>query len=372
MRDLSVYIHIPFCLQKCLYCDFLSFSHKDEQYEVYKNALINEIKAFDSCGYIVKSIFIGGGTPSVLPAEFIHEIMNAVLNKFTLNKNTEITIESNPKILNKNNLTIYKNCGINRLSIGLQAWQDNLLNLLGRVHSKDDFIKNYLDARAVGFENINVDLMFSLPNQTLKDWTETLENVISLKPDHISAYSLIVEEGTPFFDKFSSNEFSYPSDEEDRQMYYKAKEFLLQNSFNQYEISNFSASGKKCFHNITYWKRREYIGFGLGAHSFIENSRFSNTTDFDKYISGSETVSFKEELKPSDSYSEFMFLGLRMNEGIKCSDFQKAFNKNIYDIYSNEISKLKNLGLLAVSNDNIRLTEKGIDLSNQVFVEFIP
>lgn len=362
-KEISLYIHIPFCIKKCLYCDFLSFSDFS-LVKAYINALINEISVFKTDS-VVKSIFIGGGTPSAIEAEYIAEIMNCIQSHFKLKENAEITIEANPGTLTREKALIYKDCGINRISMGLQAWQNHLLKILGRIHTKEDFLKSFCLAEK--YFNTNVDLMFALPQQTMEEWVETLGCVMELEPKHISAYSLIVEEGTPFYHMYQAPPCS---DELDRQMYYKAKEMLADKGYIHYEISNFAKQGYESVHNLTYWQRGEYKGFGLGAASLVGNERLKNIENLRDYISGL-TVAEREVLSQNDEISEFMFLGLRCIKGISISEFKNTFNKSIYDIYSQQLQKLCNEKLIEINNDNIYLTEKGIDLSNMVFTEFI-
>jgi len=369
-NEISIYIHIPFCKSKCFYCDFTSYSEKEEYFEVYKNMLLNEIEKSNFKKRTVKSIFFGGGTPSIFPEKYIDEILNKVYKQFNIEKNAEITIEANPGTLNLDKLKFYKKIGINRISVGLQCWQNKLLKMLGRIHTEEEFLNNFYNIRNADFNNVNIDLMFSLPNQTINDWIETLENVIKLQPEHISCYSLIIEEGTPFFDMFQNKKFVQTSEEDDRIMYYKACELLTHNLYKHYEISNFAKNGFECIHNTVYWKCYDYLGFGIAAHSFVDGIRFNNTYNLNNYING-ETIIDREFIKKNDSYAEFMFLGLRMIEGISKSEFYNRFNINIDNVYQNQLKKLSNKGLLILNGDNIRLTKKGIDVSNSVFVEFI-
>ncbi len=360
MNEISLYIHIPFCKEKCKYCDFLSFKNT-EFAEEYKNALLNEINAFD-CDYAVKSIFIGGGTPSYIDENIIAEIMY-VLKKFNIEKNAEITIEANPGTITENKLNVYRQNGINRISMGFQAWQNNLLKILGRIHTRYEFLKNYETVRKY-FDNVSVDLMFSLPDQTFENWKETLENITNLNPEHISAYSLIVEEGTPFYHM----ELNLPDDETDRKMYHYGIDFLKTKGYNQYEISNFAKPGRKSVHNCVYWERGNYKGFGLGAASMIDNIRYKNTENINDYINGI-TIKNKEILTFKDIMEEFMFLGLRMNRGVSISDFEIQFNKNIFDVYGNVFEKFSDY--FVINNDRISLNVNGFDISNKIMCEFL-
>lgn len=370
-NNISIYIHIPFCASKCYYCDFISFIKHEKRFEEYKNALINEIKSFKiNENKKVYSIFIGGGTPSIFPVEYITEILYTIFDCFNVSSNAEITIETNPESVDIEKLKVYKSLAINRVSIGLQAWQDEILKKLGRIHNNKMFIQAYYDIVEAGFENVNVDLMFSLPSQTIEDFDETIENILALKPKHISAYSLIIEESTLFYNLYKQGKIYQTSDEVDRNMYYNIKDKLTNRGYTHYEISNFAIDGYECKHNIVYWKRGDYIGFGLGSHSMINNIRFSNTSNFSEYING-KTIAEKEILSKDDIYSEYMFLGLRMIEGININHFADIFNVSIYDVYENKIKKLCNENLIFLENGFIKLTPKGIDLSNMVFVEFL-
>lgn len=359
MKKIGIYVHIPFCVKKCLYCDFISFASHEGYFEAYKNALIEEIRAArQKSNSQIASIFIGGGTPTILPSSYIEEVM-LELSKFNLSESVEITIEANPKTLSLEMLKNLKKMGINRLSIGLQAWQNLLLKTLGRSHSLEDFLRNFQDARSVGFNNISIDLMFALPNQTLEMWQETLEQVISLNPEHVSLYSLIIEEGTHFFDLYDSIDEAL-----DRKMYHLAKKLLEENGYKQYEISNFSKLGLESKHNLLYWEMNDYYGFGLNAHSMLDNTRFSNTSNLKKYINN--PTDSKENiitLSEKDIMEESIFLGLRKTSGVDISKY--------FDIYKDVIEKNIALGLLKMHKNIIFLTEKGMDLANIVMAEFI-
>lgn len=370
MENIGAYIHIPFCRQKCLYCDFLSYNMSGYSAEEYVKAVLNEIKREQNRNYNIKTIFIGGGTPSVIASDYIYDILNCIYQNFSIDPKAEISIEGNPESLTADKLCNYAAFGINRLSIGLQAWQDSLLNTIGRIHTQQDFIKAYNAARRAGFENINIDLMFSLPGQTLEQWQETLKNVFSMAPEHISAYSLTIEEGTPFYEMTKNKKIKQTSDEFDRILYCKAKELLAAEGYMRYEISNFSRAGFDCRHNLNYWRRGAYYGFGIGASSFMKNVRFCNTSSYTAYIAGSPYIE-QEIVTGKSAYSEYMFLGLRLADGININTFQRQFGVSYYDIYCDETKKLDKLGLIKIDGDNICLTDKGIDVSNQVFMEFI-
>ena len=371
-QEISLYIHIPFCVRKCLYCDFPSFSGMDGMFEDYVRRLCREMgeaaPSFQGIG--VKSVFFGGGTPSILPPALMGRIMDKIMSAYDVNSDAEISMEANPGTLDAAKLREYKSMYFNRLSMGLQAWQDRLLERLGRIHRGGEFEDNFLQARDSGFKNINVDLMFSLPGQTMDDWQETLEKVMRLDPEHISAYSLIIEEGTPFFDMYDKGQITETDENTDRRMYYLAKEMLSDKGFRQYEISNFAKEGFECRHNITYWRTEEYRGFGLGAHSYVDGTRFHNSADMKEYMDGGGRLDM-EKLTPEEMQEEFMFMGLRMNEGISREEFLKRFKTDITSVYGQEISELISEGLLTENNGRISLTDRGVDVSNQVFEKFI-
>ena len=373
MKEIGVYIHIPFCKQKCYYCDFLSFANKENLQEKYVEAVLKEIKNFfdQNREFKIKTIYIGGGTPSYIKPSYIEKIMNS-LNKENAQ---EITIEVNPGTVDKEKLEIYKNAGINRLSIGLQSTQNNLLKQIGRIHTFEDFLNTYNLAKEVGFENINVDLMIGLPNQTIKDIKESLENVTSLNPKHISIYSLIVEDGTKLSNMIENKKLKLPDEELERQMYWYVKDFLELKGYNQYEISNFAKIGYEAKHNLDCWNQSEYIGFGLASHSYLGNIRFCNTDNLEEYIKNAEENKFdkiiQEQQTEFEKQKEYMLLGLRKIEGISIQDFKNKFGENPIFIFRNEINKLVEEGLLNIGTNNIKLTNKGLDLANIVWEEFI-
>lgn len=374
MKDkISLYIHIPFCVRKCLYCDFPSFSGMESIFDDYVRMLCREIDETysDYRGMEVKSIFVGGGTPSVLPPALLGRISDKIFSRFDVDSKAEITIETNPGTLDAKKLAEMKSMYFNRLSMGLQAWQDRLLKKLGRIHTADEFETNFLQARDAGFKNINVDLMFALPAQSLDDWQETLEKVIKLRPEHISAYSLIIEEGTPFFDMFDRGELKETDEETDRKMYYLAKEMLSDKSYKQYEISNFAKEGFECYHNKVYWRTEEYQGFGLGAHSYADGVRFHNTYDMKEYLRGEGFRLDKEFLSLQEKQEEFMFMGLRMNEGVSEAEFLRRFGESMDSVYGDEIKELISEELLVKKDGRLSLTDRGVDISNSVFEKFI-
>ncbi len=373
MRDISLYIHIPFCKQKCLYCDFPSYSGKEKLMDKYIEALNKEILE-KSKTYDISSIFIGGGTPSYLKDSNLKSLLDT-LNKLNLKKDMEFTIECNPGTVNRSKFSIMKNCGVNRISFGLQSTKDSILREIGRIHNYEEFKNNYLLAREMGFDNINVDLMFGLPNQSSEDFKETLEEIVKLNPEHISAYSLIIEEGTYFYDLYDKDELNLPNEEQERDMYLSAKEILGEYGYHQYEISNYAREGKECFHNKVYWKCNEYLGLGVSASSFVNEKRIKNIEDMEEYIKKiDENEDVAQEIHVNnveDDMEEFIFMGLRMIEGIKISEFNKRFNRDIYNVYGEIIEKNIKKGLLILSSGKLYLSPKGIELSNYVMSDFI-
>lgn len=377
MRQLGVYIHFPFCARKCHYCDFPSYQGMEQWMEPYLEALFRELLQWKEkvCDCSVKSIYLGGGTPTLFSGEQIAGVLDACFKSFNVQEDAEITIEANPGTVDPDKLSALRKAGVNRLSIGLQAWQDKHLRFLGRIHSSGDFVKSLMDAKEVGFDNINVDVMFALPHQTIEDWLETLEKVCSFDVQHISMYSLKVENGTPLHRWYEEGKFSLPTQEEDRLMYYKGKEFVSGFGFRQYEISNFAIPGRECVHNLIYWHNEEYIGCGSGAHSYFNNERFSNTSDVREYIrainSGTQRISYREKIEEKDERFETIMLGLRLVEGVDKQRFKARFGRCIEYYYGEAIKKLVKQGLLIDDGASIRLTEKGMDVQNVVLLEFM-
>ena len=377
MRQLGVYIHFPFCARKCHYCDFPSYQGMEQWMEPYLEALFRELLQWKEkvCDCSVKSIYLGGGTPTLFSGEQIAGVLDACFKSFNVQEDAEITIEANPGTVDPDKLSALRKAGVNRLSIGLQAWQDKHLRFLGRIHSSGDFVKSLMDAKEVGFDNINVDVMFALPHQTIEDWLETLEKVCSFDVQHISMYSLKVENGTPLHRWYEEGKFSLPTQEEDRLMYYKGREFVSGFGFRQYEISNFAIPGRECVHNLIYWHNEEYIGCGSGAHSYFNNERFSNTSDVREYIrainSGTQRISYREKIEEKDERFETIMLGLRLVEGVDKQRFKARFGRCIEYYYGEAIKKLVKQGLLIDDGASIRLTEKGMDVQNVVLLEFM-
>ncbi len=374
---MELYIHIPFCVKKCAYCDFLSFPSGRQVQREYTDALIREIRRRGSNPGLrerrVDSIFFGGGTPSQLPAGWLCEILSAVRDSFTVTEDAEITIESNPGTLNGKNLTLYREAGINRISIGCQSTENEELTMLGRIHTWEEFLDSFQLAREAGFANINVDLMSGLPGQTLSSWERSLRRIAELKPTHISAYSLILEEGTPLY--LNQDQFLFPDEEEERSMYERTFEILKEYGYQQYEISNYSLPGRECLHNLGYWTGVEYLGLGLGAASLMENRRFSNTTDIDRYLRLSDTPEEMEEeeeiLSTEERMGERMILGLRLLSGVSAAEFEQEFGQSLTERYGSVIHKYEQWHLLAWEGDRLHLTREGISVSNQIMADFL-
>ena len=384
-KELELYFHIPFCVRKCLYCDFLSAPADDETKAQYMDALIRETRerAGDYRDYRGVSVFVGGGTPSTVPENLLENMLEAVGEGFELAETAEITVEVNPGTVDRGKLRRYRQAGVNRLSIGLQSADDEELSAIGRIHTYGQFLETYYAARECGFSNINVDLMSALPGQTLGSYLGTLEKVLALKPapEHISAYSLIVEEGTPFYEMERKGILRIPDEECDRLMYAKTEELLGKEGYHRYEISNYAKPGYECRHNCGYWRRREYLGLGIGAASLIENRRFRNGDSLEAYLD--HPTGLREELQEltvEERMEEFMFLGLRMTEGVSVSAFQALFGESLEKVYGNVIKKNLEDGLLEYRETDkwtetggrrLALTKRGIDVSNMVMAEFL-
>ena len=366
MKEIGLYIHIPFCKSKCYYCDFNSYSNKDCLVERYIETVKKEILSLNLEQYIIKTIYIGGGTPSIINEKYIEEILKCV-DLFAVQ---EITIEVNPGTVTFEKLKKYFEIGINRLSIGLQTTHNELLRSIGRIHTFEHFLNTYEMAREVGFKNINVDLMLGLPGQSLIDLQKSLENVVELRPEHISVYSLILEEDTVLYNRVMNKEISLCDDELERKMYWEVKRFLESNGYKHYEISNFALEGFESVHNTDCWRQKEYIGIGAGASSFLNDKRYTNSSLIEEYIENNEAV-LEEVLDDNSKMKEFVMLGLRKIEGISLQEFFYKFNVEFFQVFKKEYDKLFGIGLIVCENNYIKLTNKGIDLANLVWEEFI-
>lgn len=378
MKDLGIYVHIPFCKRKCDYCDFISFENKEQLIEQYVKKIQKEILNSENLeDYTVSTIYLGGGTPSYIQSKYIKEILVVINEKFNVSEDAEITIEVNPGTVNIQKFKAYKKAGINRVSIGLQSTKNDLLKLIGRIHNYEEFLETYKQARKVGFENINIDLMIGIPNQTIQDIKKSLEDITRLNPEHISVYSLIVEEETPICDLIEQGKLKLPEEELERNMYWYVKNYLELNGYNHYEISNFSKPKYESIHNTNCWKQHEYKGFGIAAHSYIDKNRFSNIGNLDKYIENIEDDNFgkniiiQEKQNEIEQMKEYMLLGLRKIDGVSIQEFKNKFTENPIFLFKQELNKLSKEELIVINEDKIKLTNKGLDLANIVWEEFI-
>lgn len=389
-KELGIYIHIPFCKKKCYYCDFVSFSNLENKQTGYIEALKKEISCYDLEEYNVTTIYIGGGTPSYIDCYEIKEILDELRKRLKNNEtkfsDIEITIEVNPGTVDKEKLEVYKLSGVNRLSIGLQSTKDILLKEIGRIHTYKEFLQSYEHAKQVGFENINIDLMLGLPNQSIQDMKDSLKEVIKMEPNHISIYSLIVEEKTPIKKLIEEGELQLPEEIQERRMYWYVKSMLELSGYNHYEISNFAKEGRESKHNMNCWEQKEYIGLGVAAHSYINGIRYSNVTDLDCYIKNMmELKNVKKQLQSKtniiyniceiqnleDKQKEYMLLGLRKIQGVSITKFKEKYVENPIFLFRKQMEKLTKEDLLQIDGDYIRLTNKGLDFANQVWEEFV-
>ena len=381
-RNLELYLHIPFCVKKCNYCDFFSASGTPKEQADYVSAMIQEIQSYQELSgeYEVQTIFLGGGTPSLLTPEQIEKIFTTIYHIFSVNENAEITMEVNPGTVDIEKLRAMKAAGVNRLSIGLQSAQNEELKMLGRIHTYEEFLETWKLTEQAGFKNRNIDLMSALPGQTIESYEDTLSKVLALEPEHISAYSLILEEGTVFYDwyekgKLNRGAWKLPSEEEEYAMGELTIQRLAEAGMHRYEISNYAKSGKECRHNLGYWDRVEYLGIGAGSSSLIKGERFDHIRDRKAYIekirNGESILIDREILSVESQMEEFMYLGLRKIEGVSRTDFQNYFGKNVDDVYGEILDKLEEEQLVEFSGDRIRLTHRGMDVSNCVLAEFL-
>ena len=383
-KKLGIYIHIPFCKSKCKYCDFISFQGIEEKQDEYIECLINEIDRKNwseiNKNYQVTTIYIGGGTPSYIKSEHIVNILRVINEKIGYhgkNDNLEITIEVNPGTVNEEKLEKYINAGVNRLSIGLQSSNNKLLKQIGRIHTFEQFLETYNLACKLRFKNINVDLMLGLPNQTIADLKQSINKVLELGPNHISVYSLILEEGTELYNLEKDGKLVLPDEEMERQMYWYVKNKLELAGYKHYEISNFAKNGKESKHNLDCWNQEEYLGFGLAAHSYFQDKRFSNTSILDSYINNIKDNMYEKNMEVhevqslEDKRKEYMLLGLRKIDGVSISKFKDKFIDNPIFLFKNELSKLVEEELLEIDGNKIKLTNKGLDLANMVWEEFV-
>lgn len=377
-RELEIYIHIPFCVRKCLYCDFLSAPADEGTRERYLEALLTEIRGRgrEYAGRPVTSVFFGGGTPSLLGGVQIKGLLDTLSGSFLLARDAEITLEANPGTVDPEKLSAYARAGVNRLSIGLQSADNGELSAIGRIHTWEQFLEAYHQARQAGFANINVDLMSTLPGQSLESYCSTLKKVLSLAPppEHISAYSLILEEGTPLYDRYQAGLADIPDEDTDRRMYQETKRMLEEAGYRRYEISNYAKEGFACRHNCGYWRRKDYLGLGLGASSMTGNVRFKNGEELSRYLR--DPLGCRQDvqrLAVTEQMEEYMFLGLRLTDGVEAGGFQEAFGCTPGEKYGSVIDKNIQDGLLEYRDEGRRLalTERGLDLANYVMAQFL-
>lgn len=374
-KEIGIYIHIPFCKRKCYYCDFISYCNQNENIDRYIEAIINEIelRKNEIIDREITTIYIGGGTPSYIEEKYIEKIVNKLKPK----KSQEITIEINPGTATECKLRAYKEMGINRISIGLQETHNKMLKKIGRIHTYEEFLETYNIARKIGFGNINIDLMIGLPNQSIQQVRENLEKVLLLNPEHISIYSLILEDNTVLANMVERKKLELPDDGLERNMYWYVKNKLELNEYKHYEISNFAKRGYESRHNMNCWQQKEYIGFGVAAHSYLNYTRISNTSSLSEYIHNIESneinrnIQIQEEQELSDVQKEYMLLGLRKIDGVNISEFKNKFGKNPIFIYKNELNELVEMNLLKIDLNSIKLTDKGIDFANLVWERFV-
>ncbi len=380
-QELGIYVHTPFCVRKCAYCDFLSFPADEKTQRAYYQVLRDEIASF-SCPqeYEAVSVYFGGGTPSCAPEDEIQKTMEKIRSVFTLKGDAEITIECNPGTMDGEKLRAWKDAGFNRLSIGLQSADNTLLKTLGRIHTWEVFLREYSRAREYGFDNISIDLMYGLPGQTAAIWEDTLGKVRELSPEHLSAYSLIIEEGTAFWERYHEDDMVkklgerpmfLPGEEEEDRMLDALKETVRDIGMYRYEISNYAKPGKESRHNTGYWKRREYAGFGLGASGQIKKKRYRNQSSLERYLIRDMAYEEETTLTVDEEISETMILGLRMSEGVDLLHFEEVFHKKAQDLFKDQIRQFTDAGLLELTKDSLRLTERGFDVSNLVMCEFL-
>lgn len=381
MKELGIYVHIPFCKQKCYYCDFISYANKEEKTKEYVKCIQKEIeiesKKYSKDEYEITTIYLGGGTPSYISALYIENIINVIKLNYNVKDNAEITIEINPGTVNEEKILIYEKIGINRVSIGLQTTNDKLLKQIGRIHTYEEFLNCYKLVSKSKIDNINVDLMLALPNQTIEDLEEGLQKVIKLKPNHISLYSLILEEGTKLEKMVSENIVKLPEEDMEREMYWKTKRILEKNGYNHYEISNFAKEGYKSKHNMNCWSQKEYLGFGVAAHSYVNRKRYCNINNIEEYVSNIKKGKIEnnrtvcEIQNKIDEQKEFMMLGLRKIDGIDIQEFKNKFVENPIYVFHKELEKLVNEDLVEIDLDKIKLTNKGLDFANLVWEKFV-
>lgn len=376
MENISIYIHIPFCKRKCKYCDFTSFKGNREMIDLYMTSLMEEIKLYDDIlrKSNIKTIFFGGGTPSAVDGQYIYNTMKYLFDNYKIDKDIEVSLELNPGTIDEEKLKIYKEAKINRISMGAQSFNDDILKSIGRIHKEKDIYKTVELLRKNGFYNINLDLMFSLPNQSLEDMKLSLKKAIELKLPHISNYSLILEEGTILYEEYKKGKYKIIDEDLDREMYESSNKILRDNGYKHYEISNFAKDGYECKHNLVYWNIENYLGLGISAHSNYDHKRFYNTSNISQYIEliakGEKATVETEDISYYEEIAEYVIMGFRKIEGLNLKEFKNRFNLDFEDYFTSEIKKNLDSDLISFDGDNIKLTDKGLNLSNQVELDF--
>lgn len=376
MKELSIYIHIPFCKSKCYYCDFASYGNANDKIPKYIESLFKEMDFYISeiKAYRIKSIFFGGGTPSSIDSKYIEDIMKYLRDNLNIHREAEISLELNPGTINMEKARAYRRAGVNRISMGVQSFNDPILKSIGRIHSRNEVIRSYEILRQVGFTNISMDFIFGLPNETISHIRDNLKEAISLGPDHISYYSLILEEGTHLYDLDNKLDLNFPDEVGEREMYYTIVDLLEKNGYRQYEISNFAKPGKESYHNLVYWNVKDYIGFGNSSHSNYRGMRYGNVDSMSDYIDriqlGKKPIDIMEEISFEDEMKEVIILGLRKTKGISLGEFYKRFKLDLEEYYNQPVEKNLRAGLIEIKDDYLRLTKRGLDLSNQVELDF--
>ena len=381
MNPLSLYIHIPFCVSKCAYCDFVSYRigtlEKNEGIKAYIDALKTEIQQFASIlmSHEIKTIYFGGGTPSAIDGAYIHDLIDTIKSYAAISEDVEITVEINPGTLNKEKINHYLASGVNRISMGLQTTNDRLLTSIGRIHSTNDFITTYNAIREAGFRNVSLDLMFGLPGQTLGDIDKALRLVETLKPEHVSAYGLKIEEGTPLYFSYEAGKIELPDEETERMMYHNIVRGLSELGINQYELSNFAKPGYESKHNLTYWKNMPYLGFGVSSHSKINQTRTANISEIKDYVEhlirGKSILTDSDFIDPSEDLFETIILGLRLNSGLRIMEINTKYEIDFFERYRSVLDKLRDEQLIELGEEEVKLTDLGRDLANQVFLQFM-
>jgi oxygen-independent coproporphyrinogen-3 oxidase len=372
-NQVSLYLHIPFCIKRCTYCDFITHTdNTSELIERYVTQICREIESYKDYNLSLGTIFFGGGTPSILRIESLEKIFSSIHSTFQVNRDIETTIEINPVNLNRSNLKKYLNLGINRLSMGVQTFDEELLRQINRNHSVADIYKTYEAAREAGFKNFSLDLIFSLPNQTLAIWEKTLEEAVRLNSEHISLYCLDLHDNTPLFEEVEAGRTSLPAEAEALSMFEYACDYLKSSTFTHYEISNWCKPGMEARHNIIYWKNTDYIGVGVSAASYFQQKRFTNTKDLSKYMKTGEFSVDKAPQSFKDDLEETIFMNLRLlDQGLDTGEIKKRFDISVENYYEKEIAELLKDGLITVQSNNIKLTPKAVFVSNEVFAKFI-